>query len=184
MSKPRIAESGKGEGFFLLLSRLKGPLLIFLVTLYFYFLSGKLEEPIPGQLGPFFWPKAILILLMVGCGVKAVEVLFSSKKESDPGGGEPPPAVNYPKLLAMIALVIATVAAMEAIGFLLANLLFLILFLRVAGVRKKPLLFLTSGLGTLFLLYLFVKVVYLPLPKGYWFFHDLTIFLYRILHLI
>jgi hypothetical protein len=27
-----------------------------------------------------------------------------------------------------------------------------------------------------------VKIVYLPLPKGQWFFDDMTIFLYRVLH--
>jgi len=56
--------------------------------------------------------------------------------------------------------------------------------MRIAGLRKKFPLFLTSALGTLFLLYLFLKGVYLPLPKGQWFFDDLTIILYRILHII
>jgi hypothetical protein len=126
----------------------------------------------------------ILILLMVSCGIKAIELLFAETKESEAGGGELPPAVHYPKLLAMIALVIAVVAAMEAIGFLLANLFFLILFLRLTGVQKKLALLLISILGTIFLLYIFVKVVYLPLPKGTWFFHDLTIYFYRMLRLI
>jgi hypothetical protein len=56
--------------------------------------------------------------------------------------------------------------------------------MRIAGLRKKAPLFLTSVLGTIFLLYLFVKIVYLPLPKGQWFFDDMTIFLYRLLHII
>jgi hypothetical protein len=34
------------------------------------------------------------------------------------------------------------------------------------------------------LLYLFGKVVYLPLPKGDWIFHDLTIFIYHLLYII
>jgi putative tricarboxylic transport membrane protein len=162
---------------------LKGPLLIFLVTLFFYFLSWRIEE-IPGQLGPAFWPRVILIFLMISCGIKALEVLFSRSRDSGPGGGDHLPAVNYPILAVLIALVIGVVAAMPMIGFLLSNLLFLILFMRVAGLRKKLPLFLTSALGTLFLLYLFVKVVYLPLPKGGWFFDDLTIWIYRVLHLI
>jgi len=167
------------------LASLKGPLLIFLIALYFYVLAGKIEEvPMPGQLGPAFWPKAILILLMISCGIKALELFLARKKESEAGGGEPPPAVNYPKLLAMIALVMAVVVGMEAIGFPLANLFFLILFLRLTGVQKKLYLLLFSLLGTIFLLYLFVKVVYLPLPKGTWFFHDLTIYFYRLLGII
>jgi putative tricarboxylic transport membrane protein len=162
---------------------LKGPLLIFLAALYFYILAGRIEE-IPGQLGPAFWPKAILILLMVSCGIKALEILFSRSPDSAQGGGDLPPAVDYPKLGILIALVIGVVAAMSTLGFLLSNLLFLILFLRVTGVRKISSLLLTSTLGTVFLLYLFVKVVYLPLPKGSWFFDDLTIFIYRTIHLI
>jgi hypothetical protein len=164
---------------------LKGPLLIFLFVLYFYFLSNKIDEvPIPGQLGPAFWPKMILILLMASCGIKAVELILARKRPSEGGAEEPPPAVHYPKLLGMIALLVAVVAAMEVIGFLLANLVFLALFLCLTGVRKKLPLFLYSVLGTVSLLYLFVKVVYLPLPKGNWFFEDLTIYLYRLLHVI
>jgi putative tricarboxylic transport membrane protein len=173
------------EGTLSYLSDFKGPLLIFGAALYFYFLAGKMDEATPpGHLGPAFWPKAILILLMVSCGIKAVEIFFSRKKESEAKGDSPPLAVNYPRLLALIAVVVGAVAAMDLIGFLLANLIFLLLFMHIAGVKKKFPLFLISGLGTLFLLYLFVKVVYLPLPKGYWFFNDLTIFLYRVLQII
>jgi putative tricarboxylic transport membrane protein len=162
---------------------LKGPGLIFLVALYFYFLSWRIEE-IPGQLGPAFWPRVILILLMISCGIKALEVLFSRRRDSEAGRRDRLPAVNYPLLAALIGLVIGVVAAMPLIGFLFSNLLFLFLFMWLAGLRKKSTLFLTSTLGTLFLLYLFVKVVYLPLPKGGWFFDDLTIWIYRVLHLI
>jgi putative tricarboxylic transport membrane protein len=76
------------------------------------------------------------------------------------------------------------VYAMEILGFLMANFLFLIIFMRIAGWRKKVSLLVTSLLGTLVLMYLFVKVVYLPLPKGQWLFYDLTIYLYRLLHII
>jgi hypothetical protein len=168
-----------------LLPRLKGILLIFFLSLYFYVLAGKIERvPTPGQLGPAFWPKVTLILLMIGCGIKALEIFFSLRKEDEQGEESPQPAVNYIKLSTMIALVIVVVVAMDEIGFLLANLLFLIFFMRVAGMRKKISLLLTSALGTILLLYLFVKVVYLPLPKGHWFFEDLTIFIYRILGII
>lgn len=168
-----------------ILLRLKGILLIFFSSLYLYFLAGRIEGvPTPGQLGPAFWPKTTLILLMIGCGIKALEIFFSLRKEAEQGEESPPPAVNYIKLSTMIALVILVVAAMDAIGFLLANFLFLIFFMRLTGVRKKISLLLTSALGTILLLYLFVKVVYLTLPKGRWFFEDLTIFIYRILGII
>ena len=56
------------------LKSLTGPILIFLLAVFFYVLAGKLDEnPAEGQLGAFFWPKAILILLMLSCGFKVLE---------------------------------------------------------------------------------------------------------------
>ena len=169
-----------------LLKSLIGPLLIFLLAVYFFFLTGQIDAPpSPEQLGAAFWPRMMLIFLMVACGIKAGEILLARRKAG--AGGAPPelcPEVNIPKLAAMIAMVIAGVFFMDIIGFPLSNFIFLILFMRIAGVRKRVPLFLTSVLGTIFLLYLFVKIVYLPLPKGQWFFDDLTIMLYRVLHII
>lgn len=163
---------------------LMGPLFIGLLAAYFYFLAGKIDAPpSPEQLGAAFWPKMILIFLMVSCGIKAGEFLIARRKAGAATGG-PLPEVDTLKLAAMIAMVIAAVYSMDFIGFPLANFLFLLLFMRLAGLRKKLILFLTSVLGTVFLLYLFVKIVYLPLPKGQWFFDDMTIFLYRVLHII
>ena len=163
-----------------------GPLLVFLVAVYFYFLAGRIDAPPgPDQLGAAFWPKMILIFLMVSCGIKAAEILGAGRRR-DAGTAEaaPPSEVDTPKLAAMIAMIIAAVYFMDIIGFPLSNFLFLLLFMRIAGLRRKGPLLLSTSLGTVFLLYLFVKVVYLPLPKGQWFFDDVTILLYRILHII
>jgi hypothetical protein len=73
---------------------------------------------------------------------------------------------------------------MDQIGFLLSNFIFLLLFLFLTGLRRKFSLLLISAGGTVVLLYLFVKVVYLPLPKGMWFFEDITLFIYRLLAVI
>lgn len=164
---------------------LMAPVLIFALAFYFYVLAGKIEEvPIPGQLGAAFWPKIILILLMISCGIKALEIILEQRREAaEVESTASPQAVNIPRLAAMIASIMGAVYAMEVLGFLLANFLFLMIFMIIAGWRKKISLLITPLVGTLFLLYLFVKVVYLPLPKGQWFFHDMTIFLYRLLHI-
>jgi hypothetical protein len=76
------------------------------------------------------------------------------------------------------------VLAIDYIGFALSIFCFIIVFLRLAGVRKPLSLILSSVLGTVGLLYLFVKVVYLPLPKGAWLFERVTLFVYRALGII
>lgn len=163
-----------------------GPLLIFIAAVYLYVLAGSMDEnPIPGQLGPAFWPRVILILLMASCVLKALEsYLAFGKGIADIGLESAPPDISVPKLVAMIILILAVVPGMEILGFALANFLFLMLFLRITGMRKLFPLILTSLLGTVFLLYLFGKIVYLPLPKGNWVFSDLTIFIYRLLYII
>jgi len=163
-----------------------GPILIFLLAIFLYVLAGRLDEnPMDGQLGAFFWPKAILVLLMAGCGLKVLESFFAFGKGVAETGLEGPPAeIKNGKLAAMIVMVIAAVVCVENIGFPIANFLFLLGFMRIAGLKKKLPLFLISFLGTIVLLYLFVKVVYLPLPKGQWFFDDLTVAIYRALRII
>ncbi len=163
-----------------------GPLLILLVAVYFYILAGNIDAPPgPEHLGAAFWPRMILILLMISCGIKAWEIMKARGKEEKEALGEGPrTGLNIPKLAGMIAAIILVVYFLDVIGFALANFLFLMVFMRIAGLRRKVPLILTSALGTVFLIYLFVKVVYLPLPKGQWFFDDFTIALYRFLHVI
>lgn len=168
------------------LGQIKGIILIFLAAIYLYSLADRLEafSP-PGQLGPAFWPKVSLILLMAGCLTKVGELFKErNKKIVLEGKVSLLPPVNIPRLIIMVGLVIFSVIGMDLFGFLMANFLFLVSFMAITGVKKKSSLLLISLFGTILLLYLFVKIVYLPLPRGQGIFNDLTIYLYRLLQLI
>lgn len=134
--------------------------------------------PVPGQLGPDFWPRLVLVGLMGSCVVKILEVARA-------GQAKPRQTVALPLSLARlaggIALVLGYTALTPLIGFPLASFLFLLAFMGLAGTRRPLPLLTVSVVGTVALLYLFVKVVYLPLPKGAGVMEDLTIFLYRLL---
>ncbi len=168
------------------LGRIKGVILIFLAALYLYSLANSLEafSP-PGQLGPAFWPKVSLLLLMAGCLIKVGELWREGNQKIVLEEKAPLlPPVNVSRLITMICLVIFSVIGMDFLGFLLANFLFLVFFMSITGLKKKVSLLLISLFGTILLLYLFVKIVYLPLPRGQGIFNDLTIYFYRLLHLI
>jgi len=178
MEKSNAEPTARGPA----LKPLIGPLLIFFLAVYFYILAGGIDvNPMPGQLGPAFWPKALLILLMVSCGIKAWEIY---RTPSEGAARKASSGVDTRRLILMIIAVLGVVFLMDMLGFILANFLFLLLFMRIAGYRRAGSLTLISLLGTVGLLYLFVKVVYLPLPKGQFFFDDLTILLYRVLYII
>ncbi|MCX5909769.1 MAG: hypothetical protein NTY64_21985, partial [Deltaproteobacteria bacterium] len=108
---------------------LLGPLLIFILAVYFYLLAGSIDEnPIPGQLGPAFWPRMLLIFLMASCVLKALESFLAfGKGVADVGLNTAPPEVDVPKLAAMIVVVLAVVFFLDILGFALTNFLFLLL---------------------------------------------------------
>ena len=69
------------------------------------------------------------------------------------------------------------------IGFAFSTFLIIIYWLVISG-RRRPLpILLTSVCATLVILYVFLRLAYMPLPKGVGVFHDLTIGLYRTLGL-
>jgi len=81
----------------------------------------------------------------------------------------------------LLALLYATL--MNFSGFALASIVFMACFLVFTGERKLLRLVLIPTLSTVAFLYLFVKVIYVSLPLGKWIFGDITIALYRLLHI-
>jgi putative tricarboxylic transport membrane protein len=166
----------------LVLRKCIGPLIILAVAIYFYNLACSIGPSPMGQLGPDFWPKLILILLMISCVIKFGEIIWNRRSLAKEA--EAVPAMDNMRLTLMIVLLLVTVFAIDYLGFFLANFLFMIAFLYLVGMRKIASLLLVSVLGTIGMLYVFVKVVYLPLPKGMGFFEDISLFVYRALFII
>ena len=160
-----------------------GPLAIIIVAGYAYYLSLNIDEAPPGQLGAAFWPRMSLLLLCVSCVWKMLESYLAWRKEGA-AKAEAEGQVDHCRLWTLIVLMALCVLAMELIGFPLANLFFMLAYLWFTGERRPVPLVATSVLGTVGLLYLFVKVVYLPLPKGDWIFDEITIFIYRALGIL
>jgi len=82
-----------------------------------------------------------------------------------------------------IALVVLYVALTPWLGFPLVTLGFIAAFMLLGGARSPVGITLAAAGGTVLLLYLFVKLVYLPLPKGDGVFETATLALYRALRI-
>ncbi len=156
-----------------------GPALILLAGAGLFVAAGRLPVvPVPGQLGPDFWPRLVLIGLMGSCVLKILEVARAGEPTAE---GGPSLLLSVPKLATGITLILGYPALAPLLGFPLTNFLFLLAFMRLAGTRRPLPLLVIATLGTVALLYVFVKVVYVPLPKGAGVLEDFTIFLYRLL---
>lgn len=137
----------------------------------------------PGQLGPGFWPRLVLIGLALACALKLV-----TDRRGAPGARPAPDdpeetaaAVSMARLGSTIASILAYVLAAPLVGFPLATVGFIVLFMLLAGARRARGIAATAAVGTVVLLYTFVKLVYLPFPKGAGAFEHVTLVLYRAL---
>jgi putative tricarboxylic transport membrane protein len=137
----------------------------------------------PGQIGPGFWPRLVLIGLMVSALVNAAASL---RRPSRPSLAAVPLAREFRRGRLALAggLILGYIGAIELVGFLLATSAFLAAFMALAGLRRPVSLLLIAAIGAGLLTAVFVRVVYLPLPKGWGPFEDVTLTLYRLLRLI
>ncbi len=156
--------------------KLKGQLpylALLLGAAYLYHAAGHFAyAPRPGALGPGFWPKAVLALLMAVCAYEIVRRALFVRAPRVPdavGGPETQPAegARYPRLLAAgVGLTVLYVLGLDAAGFFLSTALYLALFMLVGRYRRYAVIAATSVLGSLTFIYVFMKIVYVSLPLG------------------
>jgi len=133
-----------------------------------------------GQLGPGFWPRLVLVGLGVACLLKAVGE-WRAGRAPEPAAA--PGAIDRARLAMGIALIVLYVLVTPWAGFAVTTVAFIAAFMTLAGARSPVSIGANAVLGTVVLLYAFVKVVYLPLPKGEGGFEALTLLVYRALRI-
>ena len=134
-----------------------------------------------GQLGPGFWPRLVLIGLGGACLLKAVGE-WRGARRAEPEASAPE-AVHAGRLAAGVTLIVLYVLVTPWVGFALTTVVFIAAFMLLAGARSPVSIGANAVLGTVVLLYAFVKLVYLPLPKGEGGFEAVTLLIYRGLRL-
>jgi len=149
-----------------------------------------------GRIGPDFWPKVILGLALATCAYQIVKTLFFDASEHEVTGvlesiiEEAPAEVpaedtqqkTYPHLIiAGIALTIGYVLAIQWLGFFLCTFIYLAAFTWIGRYRRPVVVLVSSLLGSLFFMFMFMKVVYVSLPLGHEPFVQVTLLLMRLM---
>jgi ABC-type Na+ efflux pump permease subunit len=163
-------------------SRLKKILpyaLVLVATVYLYYLASNIQSASgDGRIGPDFWPKIILLLLGATCAYEIVKNLLFDKPRAvegmlstlTAGSGMEDAAdegQNYPYLLAAgIGLTVIYVLSIGYLGFFLATTLYMALFIYFGHYRRLGVIAAASLLGTLVLMFVFLRIVYVSLPIG------------------
>lgn len=150
---------------------LKGEIIISLITiigaLYLYHETGKFGTlEAYGELGPSYWPKFLLIsLILLSFGV-AVSVFRKVKR------GVLPPGLSFRfdsgklRFYTAAALIALYLVLMKTVGFLVLTPFVMIAFMYLLGEKKKVWIYSVPFVLTLVIVLLFTKAMYVPLPRG------------------
>ena len=134
-----------------------------------------------GQLGPGFWPRLILIALGASSLAKLLGVARAGR--SPRAAAVARDEISAPRLAASVAALVLYVVVTPLVGFAFATTGFVAAFMTLAGARSTGGIVATATLTTVTVLYVFVRIVYLPLPKGAGPLEDVTIAVYRVLRI-
>lgn len=148
-------------------------------VVYLYNVATRFDYSAPaGRIGPDAWPKLILVLmggvcvyeiaknLLVGESFTAAGLL--DKLMKDAGAGEDGASqTSYPlRLWAGIGLTIAFILSIDKLGFFIATSAYLALFMAIGRYRRWGVIACTSLLGSLAIMFVFMRIVYVSLPLG------------------
>jgi putative tricarboxylic transport membrane protein len=164
-------------------------LIILLVSLYFYYLAGQFRfSAKPGNLGPDFWPKLLLGLTIAACLYEIIKTAFFLRIVPAKAAAEEQSAKAattkkaYPELLVIgTVMTVAYVYFVATLGFIICTFLYFALFMIVGRYRKIWAILANSVVGTLVLVVIFMKIVYVSLPLGQEPFSGVTFFVLRML---
>jgi len=160
----------------------KGEIVISLITiigaLYLYhetYQFGFID--LYGGLGPFFWPRLLLVLLMAFSVGVAINVFQKVKK-----GLLPAAAVTLDmgkiQLFSAMGLIALYIILMKIIGFLVLTPFVMIAFMYLLGEKSKVWIFTIPFVLTIGIVLLFTKIMYVPLPRGIGIFLPISHLLY------
>jgi len=128
-------------------------------------------------MGPGFWPRIVLVFLM-GLIIFAIVIEIRKMIKKVSQEEDKNQKISYKKFIFALVVSFGYFFIMRYVGFVIATLVFQGMFLFVQGVRQVKILILTPSVLTLLLFILFIKLMYLPLPKGIGIFRSFSLLLY------
>jgi putative tricarboxylic transport membrane protein len=134
-----------------------------------------------GVIGPTTWPKAMLLCAGAAAAMLALLRLLALHSAHVPPAPATAEEYHEGRSIGAIGLIVAYGAAIPLVGIAWATPVFIAGWLLLGGLRGTLLIGLTSILGTLGILYFFVKLSTMPLDRGKGVFEQASVALYRLL---
>jgi putative tricarboxylic transport membrane protein len=150
-----------------------------IVARYFIAPGVDVDGMARGLAGPATWPKTMLYCAAACAALIGLRALYSLRRQAVPAA--PGSGYDDAKLLAGMALLVLYGYGITQIGMAWATVAFIAAWLLISGLRRPLPVLLVSTLGTIAILYVFVKISLMPLDRGRGVFEQATILLYQLL---
>ena len=153
---------------------------IFFASLYLYTIAAQYKgHEVYGKLGPGFWPKFILICLMILSVLIGIDAFRARKKSSEGKSSElVKGAGSRIRFFSALILIIAYLILLNIVGFVALTPFFLVAFMILLGEKSWPWMIGLSIGMTVIILLAFTQAMYVPLPRGLGIFHKFSVLFY------
>ena len=155
------------------------------LAVWFVVPAGGTNFAADSLVGPATWPRAMLLGIACCAALLLLRNAFlyaeAGRDGAQPLRAPSGDAFDNRKAALGVILLIVYVGAIPVIGFAMATAGFLLVWLPYGGVRKPHVVISVAVIGTIALLYMFVKLTTMPLDRGIGVFDNLTVSLYRLL---
>jgi putative tricarboxylic transport membrane protein len=143
--------------------------IILLVSCFlFYVTSTYPQSRMADQVGPALWPKIIIVVIIVLSVTQLIQFVihFLKAKKEKPKEDIVSEKEGFRMLILTIILSLLYGFGVSYVGFLLSILIFQTLFLLILKVKKISVLILYPFCLTIVIYAIFIKILYIPLPRG------------------
>ena len=134
-----------------------------------------------GMVSPVTWPKAMLLSAAAAAALLSLVNLLELLALREPPSPDKGEDYHEGRSIGSIALLVAYGIAIPFIGIAWATPVFIAGWLVLGGIRRPLTVGLVSILGSVGVLYFFVKLSLMPLDRGKGVFEQATVALYRLL---
>ncbi len=131
--------------------------------------AGQIDPGPPGSgLGPASWPKLVIGAMAAACCYELVRRMVARRPgtaSAEPAALEEEPGPAGPAVAALAASA-SYLLLFETVGFAADTFMFVLLLMWLGGFRRWKLMLPISAGLTLGLMFVFMKLVFVPLPLG------------------
>ena len=166
MTKKPSSKKGRVDGDFFFC------LVLICIAIFLLSISSTTLKVDESSLGPFFWPKTMLFGLLACGGIKLVFHFLKRRELTDQNNSNV--TSDYRALVLIVVVTFAYFLGVVLVGYPIASVLFVIALCYLGGIRNLKLALSVSAGLTLVTSFLFVGLMYISLPRGVWFFYDIT----------